>query len=79
MWGAVTNTGYDGMPTSLGTVRTLIHCLGQGSMTDKPSTFRCTSMSVADIKDCANNLIDLPTGRRGERVVVKEKGVRDNE
>ena len=38
MWGAVTNTGYISMPTSLGIVRTLIHCLGQGSMADKPRT-----------------------------------------
>ena len=38
MWGAVTNSGYDGMPTSLAIVRILIHGLGQGSMADKPST-----------------------------------------
>ena len=40
MWGAVTNTSYDGMPTSLGIVRGQIQCLCQGSVADKPST--CT-------------------------------------
>ena len=52
MWGAVTNTGYDGMPTSLGIVQTQIHCLRQGSVGDKPRTSRCPSVSVADITDC---------------------------
>ena len=52
MWGAVTNTGYDSMPTSLGIARTQIHCLRQGSVADKPRTSRCPSVSVADITDC---------------------------
>ena len=55
MWGAVINTGYNGMTTSLCIVRTLIHCLGQGSMADKPSTSRCPSVSVADITDCVTS------------------------
>ena len=45
MWGAVTN----GMPTSLGIMQTLIHCLGQGSVADKLGTSQYPSMSVADI------------------------------
>ena len=36
MWGAVTNTGYNSMPTSLGKVWKLIQCLKQGSVADKP-------------------------------------------
>ena len=36
MWGAITNTGYNGMPASLGLV--LIHCLGQRSIADKLRT-----------------------------------------
>ena len=55
MWGAVTNTGYDGMPTSLGIVQMQIHCLGRGSVADKPPTSQCPSVSVADITDCANS------------------------
>ena len=53
MWEAVINTGYNGMPTPLGLVQTLIHCLGLGSMADKPCTSQCPSVSVADITDCA--------------------------
>ena len=49
MWGAINNTGYNGMPTSLGLVWMLIHWLGQGSMADKPRTSQCPSVSVADI------------------------------
>ena len=40
-------------------MQTLIHCLGQGSMADKPctmySTSQCPSLSVADITDCATS------------------------
>ena len=46
---AVTNTGYDGMPTSLGIAWMLIHSLGLGSLADKPHTSHCPSVSVADI------------------------------
>ena len=52
-WGS--NTGYDNMPTSLGIVQTQIHCLGQGSVADKPHTSQCPSMSVADITDCTTS------------------------
>ena len=38
LWRAITNTRYDGMTTSLGIVQTLIHCLIQGSVVDKPIT-----------------------------------------
>ena len=55
MCGAVTNTGYYGMPTSLGIVQMLIHCLGRGSMADNPHTSQYPSMSVADITDCATS------------------------
>ena len=57
MWGTFTNTGYIGMPTSLGMVWTLIHCHRWGSLTDKPRTriSQCPSMSVADITDCATS------------------------
>ena len=55
MWGAVTNTGYNGMPTSLGLVCRLIHCLRWGSVADKPRTSRCTIVSVGDITDCATS------------------------
>ena len=52
-WGRlpVTNTGYDGMTTSLGIVWTQIHCLRRR----KPCTSRCSSVSVADITNCATN------------------------
>ena len=46
MWGEVTNTSYNSMPTSLGIMRMLISCLGWGSMADKPRTSRCPSVSV---------------------------------
>ena len=50
MWGAVTNTGYNGMPTSLGRVQTLIHCsdedLVQTSHVHSYSTSWCPSVSV---------------------------------
>ena len=59
--GGVTNTSYDGMLTSLGIVRTQIHCLGQGSVADKPRTSQCPSMSVADITDCATSPADYAT------------------
>ena len=51
MWVEVINTGYDGMPTSLGKVWMQIRCLGQGSVADKPHTSWCPSESVADITD----------------------------
>ena len=47
--------GYNGIPTSLGIVRTLIHCLGRGPVADKPCTSRYPSVSVADITDCATS------------------------
>ena len=46
MRGAITNTSYSGMPTSLGIVRTLIHCLRRGSLADKPRTSWCPCVSV---------------------------------
>ena len=57
MWEAVTvtNTGYNSMPTSLGIVRMLIHCLLQETATNKLRTSQCPSLSVADITDCANS------------------------
>ena len=56
MWGAVTNTGYDGMPSSLGIVQTLIHSLGRRSAADKlHSTSQCSSVSVTDITDSATS------------------------
>ena len=57
MWGAVTNTGYDGMPTSLGIVQTLIQSLGRRSAADKlrVHTSQCSSVSVADITDSATS------------------------
>ena len=51
MWGAVTNTGYNGMPTSLGIVWTLFHFLIRGSVADKIITSQYSSVSVADITD----------------------------
>ena len=60
MWGAVTNTGKNSMPTSLGIVRTLIHCLRWGSVADKPRTAWYPSVSVADITDCATSLPTAP-------------------
>ena len=57
MWGG----GYqhrlysNGMPTSLGLVCRLIHCLRWGSVADKPRTSRCTIVSVGDITDCATS------------------------
>ena len=44
-------TQYDGMTTSLGIVWTQIHCLRRR----KPCTSRCSSVSVADITNCATN------------------------
>ena len=57
MWEAVTvtNTGYNSMPTSLGIVRMLIHCLLRGTATNKLRTSQCPSVSVAGITDCANS------------------------
>ena len=46
MWGVVTNTSHNGMPTYLGIVRKLIHCLRQGSVADKPHTSRCPSYCI---------------------------------
>ena len=51
MWGAVTYTSYKGMPTSLGIVKTQIHCLRQESMADKPHTSPSPRLSVADVTD----------------------------
>ena len=53
--GVVTNTSYDGMPTSLGIVLMLIHCLWQGSVADKPRLSQRPRESVADIADCATS------------------------
>ena len=53
MCGAVTIIGYNTMPTSLGIVQTVIHCLGRGSLADKPRASLYPSVSVADITDCA--------------------------
>ena len=52
---AVTNTGYDGMPTSLVIVQMLICSLGWGSAADKLHTSQCLCISVADVTDCASS------------------------
>ena len=54
--GVVTNTDYNIIGHI---VRTLIHCLRQGSMADKPHTSQCPIVSVADITDCATSLAGL--------------------
>ena len=43
------------MPTSLGIVQMQIHCLGPGSVAEKPHTSRCPAVSVADITDWATS------------------------
>ena len=68
IWGAVTNTGYNGMPTSFGFMRTLIRCLRQGSLADKLRTSRCPSVSVADITDCTTS----PTVNIFERILYAD-------
>ena len=47
MWGAVTNTGYNGMPIFLGIARTQIHCLGPGSVAYKPCMYILMSLRVS--------------------------------
>ena len=55
MWivGAVTNTGYDGMPH--GGHISKLRSLERGSVADKPHTFCCPSVSVVDITACATS------------------------
>ena len=55
MWivGAVTNTGYDGMPH--GGHISKLRSLERGSVADKPHTSCCPSVSVADITACATS------------------------
>ena len=82
MWGAVTNTVYNGMPTSLGLVQTQLHCLGRGSMADKPRTSQCPSVSVADIIDCTtspaiylNNVTWVGSGTRKIQSWIRNKSI----
>ena len=51
----VTNTVYNGMPTSLGIMQMLIPSLGRGFVADKPCASQYPSMSIADISDCATS------------------------
>ena len=44
----------------------LIHCLGRGSVVDKPHTSQCPSLSVADITDCATSPISFITVWEGK-------------
>ena len=68
--GGVTNTGYNGMPIPLGIVRTLIHCLGQGSAADKPCTSAYPGMSVVDISDYSTS----PAKCQGQQLLKYLKG-----
>ena len=68
---AVNNTGYDGMPISLGIVQTLIHSLGHGSTADKPNTSQYSILynSCLDGLDAAYN--GYPAGLYGSITVIQ--------
>ena len=71
--GQLATPGYDGMPTSLFIVLTQIHYLGGGSVADKPRTSQCSSVSVADITDCATSPAGIYThGVRGDGIFTHD-------
>ena len=76
----VTTTGYNGMPTSMCILRTLIHCLVWGSMADKPHTSQWPSVSVADKTDCVASFkvtklwMEDKGWVRGERAGQRKRG-----